>query len=79
MSTAPETPAAVLSSVALGDAFDCASAAILLAESGDPAGMRTALLEAFAAADGAFAPGSPEAEALSTVLSAVLLVPEAVA
>jgi hypothetical protein len=66
----------VLSSVALSDAFDCASAAVLLAESGDPEGMRAALLEAFTAADGAFPAGSPQAEALVTVLSAVWLVPE---
>lgn len=72
----PETPGAVLSSVALSDALDCASAAVLLAESGDPEGMRSALLEAFTAADKAFPPGSPQAEALVTVLSAVLLVPE---
>lgn len=70
----PETPADVLSSVALSDAFDCASAAILLAESGDPEGMRAALLKAFEAADEAAAEGSPLAEALVTVLSAVLLV-----
>lgn len=72
-------PAVVVSSSALTDALDCASLAILLAESGDAAGMRTALLEAFDAADGAFAPGSDEAGALATVLAAVLQVPEVTA
>jgi hypothetical protein len=75
----PEVPAAVLSSVALSDAFDCASAAIVLAESGDPAGMRAALLQAFDAGDGAFPAGSALAEALVLVLSAVWLVPEVTA
>jgi hypothetical protein len=72
----PDAPAPVLSSSALGDALDCASLAILLAESGDPAGMRAALLKAFDAADEAFPAGSPVVEALVTVLSAVLLIPE---
>lgn len=75
----PETPGTVLSSVALSDAFDCASAAILLAETGDAAGMRAALAQAFDAADKAFPADSAQAEALSTVLAAVWLVPEVTA
>jgi len=74
----PEVPArtTVLSSVALGDAFDCASSALLLGECGDPEGKRAAILKAFESADGAFEPGSEEAAALAIVLSAVWLVPE---
>lgn len=75
----PEAPVPVLSSTALGDALDCASLAILLAESGDPAGMRAALLKAFDAGDEAFPADSPVAEALSMVLAAVASVAEAVA
>lgn len=67
-----------MSPVDLYDALNCASMSVLLAESQDEAGSRTALLEAFTAADRAFPDGSPEAEALVTVLSAVALVPEAV-
>lgn len=76
ISPVPETPADVLSSVALSDALDCASAAIILAEIGDPEGTRSALLKGFEAADEAAVEGSPLAEALVTVLSAVLLVAE---
>jgi len=75
----PEIPAPVLSSSALGDALDCASLAILLAESGDPAGMRAALLKAFDAGDEAFPAGSPVADALVTVLFAVASVSEVTA
>lgn len=75
----PDAPVPALSSSALSDALDAASLAVLLAESGDAAGMRSVLASAFDSADGAFPAGSPRAEALVTVLSAVWLVPEVTA
>ena len=61
---------------ALYDALNCASLAVLLAESGDPRQAETALLEASAAACEAFPAGSPEAEALGIVLAAAGRVPD---
>jgi hypothetical protein len=75
----PDIPGPVLSSVALSDALDCASAGIVLAEAGDPAGMRAAVAQGFDAADEAALEGSALADALVTVLSAVLLVQEVTA
>lgn len=55
---------------ALYDALNCASMAVLLAESGDTRQAEAVLLEAsFAAAD-AFPFGSPRAEALGVILAA---------
>lgn len=68
-----------MSATDLYDALNCASLAVLLAESDDADGARAALLEAFTAADSAFPAGSPEAEALATVLFAAWRVPEAAA
>jgi hypothetical protein len=55
---------------ALYDALNCASMAVLLAESGDAGQAETTLLEASLAAVEAFTPGSPEADALGIILAA---------
>jgi hypothetical protein len=55
---------------ALYDALNCASLAVLAAETGRSAVAETALMEASAAAAGAFPAGSPEAEALGVILAA---------
>jgi hypothetical protein len=57
--------------VALYDALDCASLAVLVAEGGEIAKAETALLEASIAASEAFSPCSPEAAALNVILGAV--------
>ena len=62
--------------VALYDALNLASAAVLLAEGGDARGAETMLLEASLSASDAFPAGSREAEALGVVLAAVGRVPE---
>lgn len=56
--------------VALYDALNCASLAVLLGESGDRRGAEGALMEASQAAVDAFPAGSPEAEALGVILAA---------
>jgi hypothetical protein len=56
--------------VALFDALNCASTAVLAAEGGDAATAETALFEASIAAGDAFPAGSPEADALGIVLAA---------
>jgi len=64
--------------VALYDALNCASLAVLLAESGDAAGAEVPLLEASLAATDAFPAGSPEAAALGVILAAAGRVSEEV-
>lgn len=61
---------------ALYDALNCASLAVLLAESGDPGQAEAALMEASLAAVDAFPAGSPEAAALGVILAAAGRVPE---
>jgi hypothetical protein len=56
--------------VALYDALNCASLAVLHAESGNLAQAEAALLEASLAAADAFPFGSPEAGALLVILAA---------
>lgn len=56
--------------VALFDALNCASQAVLAAEAGKTATAETALLEASIASGDAFPAGSPEAEALGVILAA---------
>lgn len=63
--------------VALYDALNCASYAVLHAEAGDQKHAEITLLEAQVAASGAFPIGSPEAAALGVILAAVARVPEA--
>jgi hypothetical protein len=62
--------------VALYDALNCLSLAVLFAESGDTGRSETALLEASVAAGDAFPAGSPEADALGVILAAAARVPE---
>jgi predicted RNA polymerase sigma factor len=64
---------------ALYDALNCASLAVLLAESGDANRAEAALLEASLAASEAFPVGSPEAEALGVILTAAGRVSEVTA
>jgi predicted RNA polymerase sigma factor len=55
---------------ALYDALNCASLAVLLAESGDAGHAESTLTEASLAAVDAFPAGSPEAVALGVILAA---------
>jgi hypothetical protein len=57
--------------VALYDALNCASLAVLAAEGGDHARAETALLEASVAASEAFPLRSAQSEALGVILSEV--------
>ena len=57
--------------VALYDALNCASLAVLAAEGGDVIRAMESYMEASIAALGAFPDGSPEAEALNVILGAV--------
>ena len=57
--------------VALYDALNCASMALIAAEGGDTAKAETAYLEASLAAGEAFRPGSPGSEALRVILGEV--------
>ncbi len=63
---------------ALYDALNCASIAVLLAESGDAGQAEAALMEASLAATDAFPAGSPQAAALGIILAAAGQVPEAI-
>lgn len=63
--------------VALYDALNSLSLAVLHAEAGDSDLSAVALLEASVAAADAFPEGSREAEALSVILDAAARVPEA--
>lgn len=64
-----------MSPSALYDALNCASLAVLLAESGDPGQAEASLMEAHLA----FPAGSPESAALGIVLAAVARVTEVTA
>jgi hypothetical protein len=56
---------------ALHDALDSARSAAWAAEGGDHGGASLALWEGSAAAASAFAPGSPEADALGVIFTAI--------
>ena len=56
---------------ALHDALDSARSAAWAAEGGDREGASLALMEASAAAASAFTPGTPEADALGVIFSAI--------
>jgi hypothetical protein len=56
---------------ALHDALDSARSAAWAAEGGDRTAASLALLEASAASASAFPPGSPEADALGVIFSAI--------
>jgi hypothetical protein len=56
---------------ALNDALACASAAVTQAVQGDRGSASLSLLEARAAAEEAFGPGSREVDALNVVFSAI--------
>lgn len=62
--------------VALYDALNCLSLAVLRAEAGEHSRAETVLLEASLAAADAFPAGSPEAAALDVLLAAAGRVPE---
>lgn len=57
--------------LALHDALDSARSAAWAAEGGDRDAASLALMEASAASASAFAPGSPEADALGVIFSAI--------
>lgn len=57
--------------VALHDALDSARSAAWAAEGGDRDSASLALLEASAASESAFAPGSREADALGVIFNAI--------
>lgn len=65
-----------MDSAAFYDALNLASLSVLHAEGGDRDKAAIALLEASAAAAGAFPEGSGEAKALGVVLDAAARVPE---
>ena len=58
-------------SMALYDALNCASLAVLLAEDGNSRKAEEAYMEASVAAMTAFGEGSPQAAALNVILGAV--------